>query len=286
MKIPVKEPFDLRLTLQEGQAFRWRCVAGWQTSVLFDNIVKLRKLEDGVLEMRSWPSEPEELHDPVSNYLAIDEDIQKVHEVLEKNEIVGGALRRFPGLRILREDPWECLISYILSANASFSSSAKKIEAIAREFGRAITYDGLSYATFPGVDNLNSAGETALRILGLGFHAKYVAGTAEMVAKGCIDLHALRDARYEDALEELLELPGVGDKVANCVLLFSLDKPTAFPVDLWVRRAIEEWYPDADPQMTNERMRIWAQQRFGEYAGYANQYLFISRRLRDEVSFY
>ncbi len=123
-----------------------------------------------------------------------------------------------------------------------------------------------------------------MRKLGLGFRAKYVAGEARIVAAGDLDLFALREADYDEALAALLELPGVGDKVGNCILLMSLDKREASPVDLWIDRALREWYPEhvirADGKpLTRAAMWPWAQSYFGEYAGYAIQYLFQGRRL-------
>ena len=117
--------------------------------------------------------------------------------------------------------------------------------------------------------------------MGLGFRAKYVAAAAERVAAGEIDLYALREASYDEALEALLSLAGVGDKVGNCILLFALDKLEAFPVDVWIDRALRDWYPEvAERKLTRKAMRPWAQAYFGEYAGYANQYLFHNRRLQ------
>ena len=143
--------------------------------------------------------------------------------------------------------------------------------------------DGEVRSAFPTPDALADAGEQKRRDLGLGFRAKYVAAAAERIARGDVDLYSLREATYDEALEALVELPGVGDKVGNCVLLFSLDKPRAFPVDVWIDRALREWYPEVvEQKLTRKAMRPWAQEYFGAYAGYANQYLFHGRRLQDK----
>ena len=118
-----------------------------------------------------------------------------------------------------------------------------------------------------------------VRDLGLGYRASYLVSTARMVAEGAIDLMALREASYEEALEALTVLDGVGDKVANCVLLLSLDKPEAFPVDTHVDQRLREWYVGGT-RLNRIKMRIWAQEYFGPHAGYANHYLFHDRRIQ------
>ena len=125
----------------------------------------------------------------------------------------------------------------------------------------------------------------SLRDLRLGYRAEYIVSAARAVADGKLDLMALREDSYEAALETLLSLDGVGDKVANCILLFSLDKLEAFPVDVWIERALQEWYLDgAGQKLSRKNMRLWARDYFGPYAGYANHYLFHDRRLQGKTS--
>jgi N-glycosylase/DNA lyase len=183
-------------------------------------------------------------------------------------------------MRVLRQEPWECLVSFICSANNNIPRITRNVGDIASAFGPPILDGASGPSAFPTAEQLAEAGETALRKLGLGFRAKYVAAAAERVAQSRIDLYGLREASYQDALDALVELAGVGDKIANCVLLFSLDKLEAFPVDVWIDRALRDWYftPNGET-VPRVRMRAWAQKRFGRYAGYANQYLFHQRRL-------
>ncbi len=189
----------------------------------------------------------------------------------------------YPGLRILRQEPWECLVSFICSANSNIPRISTNVEDMSKSFGRLLEFDGHGRNTFPSADALADAGEQALRDLGLGFRAKYVAAAAKRIAQGEIDLYSLREASYDDALESLISLAGIGDKVGNCILLFSMDKLEAFPVDVWIDRALREWYPEvAEKKLSRKAMRPWAQEYYGAYAGYANQYLFHRRRLQDK----
>ncbi len=283
MLITFDGPFDLDASLHGGQAFRWRRAGGWNEGVLFNNLVLLRQQPNGI-EIVCGPEPEEKIAPLVRDYLSLGPDMERAYMELGQDEALGQAFGGCRGVRILRQDPWECLIGFIISSNSNIPRIAGNVESLAESFGGAVECNGRRRATFPSPQELNGAGEPALRALRLGYRAGYVAGTAEIIAGGGLDLQALRQAPYEDALEALVGLPGVGDKVANCVMLLSLDKPTAFPVDVWVRRAIEEWYLAPGEKMTDKKMRLWAQDRFGAYAGYANQYLFHYRRLIDDES--
>ena len=169
------------------------------------------------------------------------------------------------------------------SANSNIPRISKNIEDIANTFGEPLEMDGQLRRTFPSADVLADVSIEELRKLGLGFRAKYVSAAANMISEGAIDLYTLKESSYDEALESLVTVPGIGDKVGNCITLFSLNKLESFPVDVWIDRALREWYPKLiDKNLTRSKMRPWAQEFFGEYAGYANQYLFHGRRLQDK----
>ena len=280
--IDVACPLDLGATLESGQAFRWTREEGdgaWFRGIVFGNQVRLGQAPEGV-EFTSEPG-PEGVVAPlIRDYLRLDDDLPAIYSVLESDDQVRAGIDRFRGMRVLRQAPWECLVCFICSANNNIPRITRNVADIAAAFGSPIL-DGRSCpSAFPTAEQLAEAGEPALRELGLGFRARYVAAAAERVARSRIDLFSLREASYQEALDALVELPGVGDKIANCVLLFSLDKLEAFPVDVWIDRALREWYftPNGET-VPRARMRAWAQERFGRYAGYANQYLFHHRRL-------
>lgn len=282
MLIPFDGILDLASTLLSGQAFRWRLEDGWFHGVLFNNIIKARQVSEGA-EFFCAPDDESAIMPLFRDYLRLDDDLEKIGASISKGEQISAAVCKYMGLRILRQEPWECLVSFICSANSNIPRISTNVEDMARSFGRTLEMDGDVRSAFPTPDALADAGEQKLRDLGLGFRAKYVAAAAERIARGDVDLYSLREATYEEALEALVELPGVGDKVGNCVLLFSLDKPRAFPVDVWIDRALREWYPEVvEQKLTRKAMRPWAQEYFGAYAGYANQYLFHGRRLQDK----
>ena len=288
MIISFSQPLDLTATLESGQAFRWRredpASPGWYQGVAFNNLVRLRRTSEGV-EFLCAPDDESTIEPLVRDYLRLEDDLEAIYRAIDLDERMSDAIARFRGMRLLRQDPWECLVSFICSSNSNIPRIATNTEDMALSFGQRVRLGDQVRNTFPTAEALADAGEKPLRELGLGFRAKYVAPVARTVADGDLDLFALREAPYQEALEALTELPGVGDKVANCVLLFSLDKLEAFPVDVWVHRVLQEWYlapagGDGAGAIPRAKMRPWAQQHFGPYAGYANQYLFHHRRLQ------
>ena len=280
MLVSIEEPFDLDSTLQSGQAFRWRRDGGLHRGVVFGNVVELRQSEDG-LELFTDPDDEAAMWPLLRDYLGLDFDLDRVYAAFEADDRLRDSAARYRGMRVLRQDPWECLVSFICSSASNIPRITKNVESLCESYGRPVGTGATRRNAFPTPRELSRAGETPLRALGLGYRAAYVAETAAAVADGAVDLMSLREEPYETALEALTELPGVGDKVANCVLLFALDKPEAFPVDVWIDRALREWYLGDDANsIPRPKMRPWAQERFGPYAGYANHYLFHDRRLQ------
>ena len=286
MIVPFGGPLDLANTLKSGQAFRWipdgretEAGGGWFSGVLFDSLVAVRQVPGGV-EVRCENGDAPGLGRLVADYLRLDDSLEEICRSIDLDDHIRSAVSRYSGMRLLRQDPWECLVSFICSATSNIPRISGNVESLASSFGRRIADRDGARRAFPRPAELAEAGERRLRDLGLGFRAKYLAPVARMVADGEVDLFALREAGYLDGLDVLTSLPGVGDKVANCVLLFSLDKLEAFPVDVWVRRALQEWYGvDRKRRLSDVDKRRWAQDYFGANAGYANQYLFHSRRL-------
>ena len=283
MFVPVQKPFNLAASLELGPSFRWRRYDGWFYGVLSESIVRVRRVHGG-FEFASEPEDEETMSPKLWDYFGLDADLTSIYGDLAADDRLRGAVDRYHGMRILRQEPWECLVGFICSANSNIKRISANMEDLADAFGQRLSMDGTVMRTFPSADRLAEAGEGRLQQMRLGYRAKYLAATSRMIADGGLDLLKLRQTPYDQALDALTGLPGVGDKVANCVLLFSLDKPEAFPVDVWVRRALDEWYlSGTGEKLSNLRMRIWAQEHFGRYAGYANQYLFFDVRRRAGV---
>ncbi len=274
--VAVDQPLDLPLTLESGQAFRWHNDDGVWSGFIEGQLLTLER-DDAGLRVTSDTAAQPDADRAVRGYFRLDDDLPAIYAQLCEDERLAAAVRQHWGLRILRQDPWECLIAFICSQNSNIPRIAGMQERLASTLGGEATLGTLTRRAFPTPETLASAGEQRLRELGLGYRARYVAGTAEVVASGGLDLPALRFTPYADAKAALLALPGVGEKVADCVLLFALDHLDAAPIDRWVRRALEDWYLDGQ-RLRYAELLAWTQDTFGPYSGYAQQYLFFRRR--------
>jgi N-glycosylase/DNA lyase len=258
---------------------------GWHWCVLADQIVKIRPQQEHsvptVIEYQAAPNhDPARFEGELSRYFRLDDNLEEIYEDISQDPRVASMVSQFRGLRLLRIDPWECLISFICSANSNLARIHSNMESMAQAFGSAVSMEGQTRYILPSPDVLTSVGEMPLRQLGLGFRAPYVAGAARAVASGQIDLEGLRQMPYLEAKGQLMELRGIGSKIADCVLLHSLDKVEAFPIDIWIRRALLDWYfPDQKPPPDRVLLE-WALDHFGANAGYAELYLFHGRRVK------
>lgn len=187
----------------------------------------------------------------------------------------------FPGLRLLRQDPWECLASFICSSTKRIVQIKEIVRLLSEHFGKpaAIPNAATPWHRFPSPDALAAAGEARLRSCKLGYRAGYLASAARMVAEGRLDLSALGHVEYQEALRRLLDVPGVGPKVANCVLLFAHGHPEAFPVDVWVAKSLHRLYFPRR-RLKRDALSRFITKRFAPHPGYAQQYLFHYERLR------
>jgi N-glycosylase/DNA lyase len=275
--LPVNQPLDLATTLHSGQAFRWRTADdGSFNCVLGCDLVRLSDVEGGV-RIDSSPQPPSALLESISAYLRLDDDLPAIQAMLSHDSHVAEGIAVYPGLRLLRQDPWETLASFILSSVSNIPRITRTIELIADKFGEPVTFDGVMRNTFPSPERIIDAGEQALRNLGCGYRAPYLIGTAKLVSDGGVSVARLRGLPYAEVQRALMALPGVGEKVADCVMLFALDRLEAFPVDRWIERAVTDWYLPTE-KLNYAKVRALALERFGPYAGYANHYLFWQRR--------
>ena len=279
MKLTIDQPFDLSSSLESGQSHRWVKSDSWYIGVVLGNLVKIRQIEDKI-EWHSAPSSEEDILPLLKDYFRLDDDLNKIYEEITQDDRVSEMVAKFPGLRLLRQDPWECTIAFICSANSNIPRIHRVIENLSNTFGTQLELDGHIRHSFPSPQELVVAGEQKLRELGLGFRAPYVDKATQLVNANQLDLQSLIHMPYELAKKCLMECPGIGPKIADCILVFSLEKMEAFPIDVWVRRALGDWYFPNQKTPSNQILQSWAQNYFGSYGGYAQQYLFHGRRLQ------
>ena len=215
-------------------------------------------------------------------HLGADQPLAEIEATLAVDPVLQRLLPQTSGIALMRQEPWECLVSYVVSAFNNIPKISLSIRRLARCFGRPIAkgaHAGGDYS-FPAPAQLAEARLTRLRACALGYRAQYVRALARLVADGGVDLDVIARLPYDDTRAALLALPGVGEKVADCVLLFAYGRGEAFPVDVWVQRAVERWYFQGRT-MTARAIRAWARDRFGPLAGYAQQHVFAgARRLK------
>ncbi len=273
------QDYDLDATLASGQAFGWtRHRNGW-TGAIGNRWVSLSASPGGIAVRTA--SDPGDwawlLH-----YLQAEVVLQPILDTFPKDPAMTDSIADCRGLRLLRQDPWECLASFILSSTKQILQIQQICALLRERFGRPLVVpDGeVSRNSFPSAAAIAASSETELRACKMGFRAPSLLQAAQAVSEGRLALEALQGQTLEQARESLCSLRGVGPKIANCVLLFAYGFPGAFPVDVWVLRALRELYfPRRHPSA--QRLERFVRTHFGPNAGYAQQYLFHFIRQRE-----
>ena len=282
-KIVVKDvkSFNLTHIFECGQCFRWnKNEDGSYTGVVRENVVNI-KIVNNEIFVESFGNE--DLRGLFNFYFDMDRDYDGIKDELRKiDENMEKSIKYGDGIRLLNQDLWETIISFIISANNNIPRIKGIIERISKRFGNKIEWKGIEYYTFPTPSQLSKASVEDLRNLGLGFRDVRVFETTQMVVNGDIDLEKLHNEKDTQVVrEELLKLSGVGPKVADCILLFStLKRLDVFPIDVWVRRVMNELYiHNEDENKVDKKLVLsMANQKFGDLQGIAQQYLFYWKR--------
>lgn len=250
--------FDLKNTLESGQFFRYKLIDGWYYVNAGSKFFRVRQ-EGRELEFEGVSK------DFVRDFFSLDEDYRKILSEITKDDHIRRAVREYEGIRMIKQEPFECLISYICSAAANIPKITMNVDLLAEYFGERVELNGVESYTFPSMGGVNDLDK--IKKAKTGFRAKYVLSANNVSRKW---LEKIGGMDYASAKKELMKLSGVGCKVADCVLLFGFGKMEAFPVDVWVRRVMKELYNTDDME--------FGRKYFGRYAGVAQQYLFHARR--------
>ena len=260
-----------------GQCFRWNKEKdGSYIGVFKNNVIKVEKKENNVIFKGICEKDIKEI---CIDYFSLNENYEKIKQDLSKiDDNLKTSIKFGDGIRILHQDLWETIISFIISANNNIPRIKKIIERISKKYGKKIVFKNKEYYTFPTPEELSKASVEDLRNIGLGFRDVRVYETTRKIYNGEIDLENLEKEKNIEKIEEtLLTLPGIGPKVADCIMLFALKKYQVFPIDVWVRRVISELYFDNKEQKT-QKIKEFARNYYGNKAGLAQQYLFYWRR--------
>jgi len=304
-QLKMQQPFNLALTLTMGQAFRWRKLPPefyddghtWFSGVLGENLVHVRQTDDGV-EYRVCGRQGErpdaDSNQILRDYFREDDDVAEIYRDISRDMHIAQLVKKYEGMRVLRQDPWECLVSYICSRSNSILNIRRCVSQISTLNRRTVELNGDTQHTFPSPQRLLAVGMDGLNGLDLAgrFSRDFpsaIYAAARRVYSGELDLEALKACSYLEVNSTLMqgtrygeqENNGIGPKISDCVALMSLDKLEAFPVDTHIRRLVNQtWFGDGDAR-SDAGIARWAQGRFGVYAGYAGQFLFCDRELKD-----
>jgi N-glycosylase/DNA lyase len=265
---------NLDQTINSGQVFLWKkSDKTWHgvdgQNVFAANQAKISSLKDD------------------QDFFRNGDDLGKIFKSISRDKTIKGAVKEFSGLRLLRQDPFQCYISFIVSSNSSIQNIRSSLYHICEKFGKKTTFQGMKFHLFPEPNRLARASNAELLSCGLGYRTKFVKEASISVTENKIDFDFLKKTDYQTAKKVLLEVFGIGNKVADCILLFSLDKLESFPLDRWILRSLQNYYPDkfsyGVKTLTDKKYQTLHDELveyFGKYAGYSQQFLF--KMIREE----
>jgi N-glycosylase/DNA lyase len=272
--------FRLDTTLASGQTFRWQQVDGWYYGVIHGVLVRITQHGDELC----WDCSDHTKFtaDDLAHYFSLDHDLDAIFSTLPRDPHLTLAFNTFRGLRLIRQEPWECMASYVLTSFNNIQRITCMIENIAQHFGAPIEHGRWRAHTFPDAATLAKVSVGQLGLMGLGFRAAYLLQVSQRAAAGQIPFAQLMQAPYAVVKSTLRQLPGIGDKVADCVALFGFQHYAAFPIDVWTKRSLGLYMAPA--ALTVAKMHAFAADHFGAYAGYAQQYLYHWMRTRSSFA--
>ena len=271
------ESFELRDIFECGQCFRWnKQEDGSYTGVFKNNVLNVKKNKDEIIFEGICENE---IQQTVENYFDLNRNYEKIKEQLSKiDQNMKESIEYGNGIRILNQDLWETIISFIISANNNIPRIKGIIERLSEKYGDEIKYKGNKYYTFPTQEQLKNVTVEEYRKLGLGFRDIRLYETTKMILNKQVDIENMKNnPNTIEVREELLKLSGVGPKVADCILLFSdLKRFEVFPIDVWVRRVMNDLYikNEDETKVNKKQIEKIANEKFGDLAGLAQQYLF------------
>lgn len=272
------ECFNLKATLECGQCFRWKCInENEYIGVIQDRVIDIRQ-DGNKLYVRS--NNMDNIEEVTKKYFDLYKDYAKIEkEIIAIDEHVKEAVKNSSGIRHLNQPFFECLISYIISANNNIQRISKSVNAISEKYGKKVIFENNDYYLFPTVDELKNVSVDDYRKLGVGFRDRYIKDTVNSILNNEFDVDCVNNLSTEQLRKELMKLKGVGMKVADCIMLFSCSREEVFPIDVWVERVMSILYfNDNKSAMKKKDIIEYADKHFGKNAGIVQQHLFYNMR--------
>jgi N-glycosylase/DNA lyase len=275
--------FDLAMTLDSGQVFHWEKIGDRFYGTIGDRAVWVEQRGD-ILKVRDGESpsparESRALPGLIENYFALDHPLAEICDSFPDDPIMNAARNYCRGLRIIRQPKWECLATFICSSMKQVAHIRQISRKLRERFGERRKIEHHKLFTFPSPDRIARSSEKELRECALGYRAKNLLATAQLIDSGVVNLEEESTSSDVDLRGKLCQLPGVGAKVANCVMLFAYERLRAFPIDVWIERVLKEKYFPRARKLNAARLRTFTEKYFGQHGGYAQQYLFHHARM-------
>lgn len=266
--------FNLKHTFDCGQCFRWDEQAdGSFTGIAYDRVINIaQKGNDFIIDNTNMC----DFQTIWRKYFDLDRDYDEIKQELSKDHVINEASKFGWGIRILQQEFWECLISFIISSNNFIPRIKKIINSICTEYGDEVVYKGNTYYTLPKPDKLYGLLECDLDFCKSGYRCGYILDAARYMTEGGMELENFTKISTVEARKELIKIKGVGPKVADCILLFSAGKYDVFPTDVWIKKAVHHFY--SLKSSSNKDISTFAKEKYGDLAGFAQQYLFFFGR--------
>jgi N-glycosylase/DNA lyase len=261
-------------SINSGQVFLWRKNNNFWYGINGQDILKI-----------STSGNVKSYQNSKTDFFRKRDNIEKIIKSISKDNITKKAVKQYLGLRILEQDPFQCLISFIVSSNSNIQKIKSSLEKISKKFGDRVEFENQEFFLFPKSEKLAKASINEIKSCGVGYRAKFIKDASITIFLKKIDFEHLKKSNYQNAKKEICKIPGVGNKVADCVLLFSLNKLESFPLDRWMIRILEKYYSNKfqieTKTITEKQYEILHEKivnHFGPYAGYAQQFLFKMER--------
>ena len=282
-KIPADD-VDLAMTLDSGQVFHWEEAGGGFVGTIGDRAVfveqrgEVLRAKVASASSRFLEKNAQDARATVAHYFALDHPLEEICASFPKDPVMNAARGFCRGLRIIRQPKWECLATFICSSMKQVAHIRQISLALRKRFGQQRKIGDHLVYTFPSAPRLARASEKELRECKLGYRAENLRSTARLVSSGEANLEAWSALADAELRKQLCALPGVGPKIANCVMLFAYERLRAFPIDVWIERVLRQQYFSRRKKMTAQQLREFSEKYFGEHGGYAQQYLFHHAR--------
>ena len=269
-----KFTIDIDNSINSGQVFLWQKSKNYWYGIDGQNILKINQ-KGKIKSMQNMKT----------SFLRKNDDIEKIIKSISKDKTIKKAVKKYEGLRIFNQDPFQCMISFIISSNSNIQKIKSSLEKISRKFGKKVVIEDQEFFLFPKPEKIAKASISEIKTCGVGYRAPFIKEAAKMVTEKKINFEYLKNSNYDETKRNLRLIPGIGNKVADCIMLFSLNKLDAFPLDTWMIKILEKYYSKEfqieTKTITEKQYEILHEKivdYFGPYCGFAQQFLFKMER--------